>query len=339
MRFLESDEFLLLMVACEKRALGIWEGQHILTVPERIRLREVGIRTVHEQPPWCWIETSKGWLDHTVMERIINRNREAGLKSLIQIPGWRIPVWVPKEWRARQENGTYEEEVLSLWNDEAQAHLLDTMRRLVDVYTAEDVAFFYGEWQGGEGAYPSTWPVYDECALEDYRNRFGAKEKPVPGGPQTLQWFGEKVIEHYAEVHKILYPPYQQVWNCQQRLMDRWTKSFGNFVQPDILQRHRRDYPDGDIVLLQYTYFDPSHDQDCVAFVDKLVEMVNCEVIVEAMFPQGLPETTPKAIRKGFRGQIVHPALEVKPGQHLQDWEVENIRRSHEAWKRHYENK
>jgi hypothetical protein len=115
--------------------------------------------------------------------------------------------------------------------------------------------------------------------------------------------------------------------------MDNWGKGFGNYVQPDILAKFRELYPDSCIILLQYTYYDSSHLQDNVEYVDKIRNAYNCETFVEAMYCAGLPTTTPRAIAHGFRGQIVRPAFENQTN-HLEDWHVENIRRSMELWRR-----
>ena len=100
MNFMEDDEFLLLMVHCDDRANG-FERLHILTVEERTKLREVGIKTAHEQPSWASIEPQQGQYNWSYLDNIINRNRQAGLKSLIQLSGWRIPNWIPAEWRPK----------------------------------------------------------------------------------------------------------------------------------------------------------------------------------------------------------------------------------------------
>lgn len=331
MSFLENDEFLLLMVHCEDRAVG-FENLHILTTQERARLREVGIQTAHEQPAWSRIEPSKGNFDIDYLNTIIQRNRDAGLKSLIQVSGWRVPKWVPNEWRARRKDGHYEEEQLSLWNKEAQDYSDNYYDLMSATYTSQkDVAFFFGEFQGGEGAYPPTWCLYDDAAIEDYKKTYGTSEMPIPDDPLTLEWYGNKIIEHFIRKTEILYPYYKEIWNEQQYLMDTWSKAFGNFVQADILATYRQKFPDASIVLLQYTYFDQAHDDNNVKYVDMLREISGCEVIAEAMFCKGLPITTPKSILKGFRGQIVHPVNE--PGQTgLEDWMVNNIRDSHNSW-------
>jgi hypothetical protein len=115
--------------------------------------------------------------------------------------------------------------------------------------------------------------------------------------------------------------------------METWTKSFGNFVQLDIHREYRRLFPKGCIVSCQCTYYDSSHKQDNVEFVDRLRAETNCEVIVEAMYCEGLTWTTPRAISQNFRGQLVRPGFE-RGATYLEDWHVNNIRASNELWRR-----
>ena len=336
MNFMSKEEYLLLMVNCETRAEG-FDAQHILSTAERARLREVGVQTAHEQPAWRRIEPQQGQYDFAYLDNIINRNRDAGLKSLIQLAGWRIPPWMPNEWKARQQGGHFEPEMLSIWNEEAQTHADNYCQSVMDHYPEEDVGFFFGEFQGGEGALPPTSCFYDDAALADYRSIYGNTAFPDLNTQETTEWFGNSVINHFVRRSKLFYQRNKEVWNEQQRLMDRWNKSYGNYVQPDIMREYRRVFSDASIVLLQYTYFDNSHTQDEIDWVDNLIRISNCETIVEAMYCRGLPTTTPKAIEKGFRGQIVMPVNEI--GKHaLEQWEVDNIRNSHNLWKTHYEN-
>lgn len=331
MNFLCENEFLLLMVHCEGRAIG-FENQHILDVSERTRLREVGIQTAHEQPAWALIEPARGQYDWAYLDNIIQRNRSAGMKSLIQLPGWRVPSWVPPEWRARQQNGAFENEQLSLWNKDAQEYLDGYCRTVINKYLAPDIMFFWGEFQGGEGSYPPSSCFFDTNALNDFHSKFGNDAVPNILEQNTLSWFKDKIVEHHIWLSKWFYPQYKELWDCKQELMDRWTKAFGNYAQPDILEAYQKEFPDSNLVLLQYTYFDDAHTEIEKAWVDMLIETFKCETIVEAMFCGGLPKTTPLAIAKGFRGQIVHPANN-SAGETFEQWMVDNIRNSHDLWK------
>lgn len=333
MKFLKPDEFILFMAHNSKRTQDRGDNYHVHTLEERVRMRSVGIQTAHEQPAWNAIEPSRGNYDWGYLDGIIHLNREAGMKSLIQISGWRVPNWIPNEWRPKQENGTLEMDILSFWNEEAQEYADNYYKMILEMYKdAKDVMFFHGEYQGGEGAYPPNWCFFDPEALSDYKRLYGSHAVPEPNDRDTLYWFGTEVISHFLRRAKPFYEAYGEVWNSQQFLMDTWTKAFGNFVQDQILDFFRTLWPDINIVLLLYTYFDPTHKEDNAQFVQKLMDDTQCEVIAEAWFGQGLPVTTPLAIAKGFRGQILHPTYESFSGDALDDRMVSIIKNSHQEW-------
>lgn len=347
MNFMDDTDFLLLMAHNETRTddfnkknyknFGYKAQQYVLTVQDRKRLYDVGMRTAHEQPAWQSIEPSKGEYNFDYLDMLINRNREAGLKSLMQIHGWRIPYWMPDEWKAKTEDGIIEEEVLSLWNKEAQEHGDKLYKTLDEHYwNDKDVAFFFGEWWGGEYVYPDTWCVYDDAAIDDYIRIFGTSAWPEPDTPEMLYWFGKKATEHFIHRAELLYPKFHEVWNMQQFVVDKYSKAYGNFIQLDLYRAYRKLWPDGCIVSCQCSYFDELHTKDSLLFIDFLKELTKCEVIVEAHYCAGLPKTTPVAIAKGFRGQLVRPAYE-NGATFLKDSHVENIKNSYNLWRKHYE--
>ena len=337
---MSETDFLLLMCHCEDRAKsGIDNNWYILSTADRERLREVGIQTAHEQPAWARVEPAQGQYDWGYLDNIVNRNRNAGLKSLVQLPGWRLPDWIPNEWRAQQKNGAYEVEVLSLWNEEAQTYSSDYIKVVMDHYKDQkDVGFFFGEFQGGEAPLPCSHCYFDHCALDNYKEIFGNDAVPDLSTEDTQDWFHTSIITHYIQKGEVFYLHNKEIWNCQQRLMDRWNIAFGNHVQPEIMRLYREIFTDASLVLLQYTYFDGSHTQDERDWVDNIIKISQCETIVEAMYCAGLPTTTPKAIEKGFRGQIVQPAHNVS-NQFLDQTEVDIIGNSYNLWKADYESR
>ena len=335
MKFLKDDEFIILMAHNDKRTQDRGDTYHVHTLEERVRMRQAGIQTAHEQPAWNAIEPSRGSYDFGYLDNIINLNRQAGMKSLIQIAGWRIPNWIPDSWRPWDQNGNVHKDILSLWNEEAQQYADNFYDLLIDKYQSyDDVQFFHGEYQGGEGAYPPDWCFFDPEALIDFKMLFGSDAIPEPNHPDTLEWYGSKVIEHFVRRAEPFYKAYGEVYNAQQFLMDTWTKGFGNFVQDKILNVFRTLWPKTNIVLMQYTYFDPTHKEDNAQFVKKLMDETKCEVIAEALFADGLRWTTGAAISKGFRGQILHPTIGSFSGGGLTDEIVGIIKNSHEEWMR-----
>lgn len=341
-----DSEFLLLM--CHNysreddnnRTIHFPVTPYILTEADRKRLYDVGIRTAHEQPAWQTLEPSKGNYNFDYLDNIIKTNRNAGIKSLIQIHGWRIPKWIPNEWRAKTKEGVYEDEMLSMWNEEAQTYSDNLYQMLDNRYKDyKDVMFFFGEWQGGEGIMRPTHCYHDHAALENYKSIYGTSAVPdLKTSPETKEWLGNTAIKHFLRKSRILYPKFHELWNMQQHLMDTWDMAFLNFNIPDIIKAYRTTFPDACLVSCQCTYYDNDHKQDNVEFVDSLRFTYNMEVIVEAMYCAGLPITTPKAIAQGFRGQLVRPAFE-KGAARMEDWMVDNIRKSNDLWRKSYEDR
>jgi len=322
--FLHKDEFLILMVL---------DAQRDLHTPDVLdRMRKIGIQTCHEQLSWVVTEPAKGSYDFTQLNRIINNNSQAGIKSLIQISGMEYPKWMPDEWFFKCKDGTVDRNGLSFWNEEAQTHVDHYYQMLINTYADNpNVMFFLGEYQGGEGAMPPTWCIYDDWAVLDHHRWVGRDIDHTRD--DTLIWLGQTIHDVFLQKGEIFLKAYNEVWNAQQWLMNQWTKAFGNFVQSDILESYRFLYPDAGIVLLQYTYFDKDHPQENADYVDNLREISGCQVIAEAMFCKGLAETTPKSIAKGFRGQIVCPTHPHTGEKNFQTWMFDAIEQSHKLWK------
>ena len=333
MTFLENDEFIILMSHNHYRTSDSGDPYHIHSVSERTMMREAGIKTSHEQPAWSIIEPQKGTYIHNYLDDIIAGNRLAGMKSLVQISGWRNPSWMPDDWFCKTKEGKVERECLSFWNEEAQEYSDEFYKMMITAYKGDkDVMFFFGEYQGGEGALPPTWCVYDDYAVQDFKTWYGTSAMPIPDHPDTLQWLGESITDHYLRKAKLFYDAYGEIWNAQQYLMDTWSKAFGNFVQYETLVAFRDLFPDIKIYLLQYTYFDSSHDANNEIFVDKIKNELGAEVIAEALFANGLPTTAPKAIAKGFRGQILHPTVGSFTGEPINNQILENIKNANKLW-------
>jgi hypothetical protein len=328
MNFLNDDEFLLLM----NLGTNQLQGTPTLSIPERVRLREAGIQTAIEYPQWNEIEPSKGSYNFSSIENILGMNRSAGMKTIFALINPWIPDWIPNEWRLRYSNGTYNTASFSPWNEGAIAYERNFMKMLIDKYTAPDVMFILQEHDTGESAFPSSaW--YDDFAVQDFRIKYGNDARPDFKNEETKQWLEDAIIKHFIELQQVFYPPYKEIWNSLQWLIAQLNPESMNYIQPKILQRFLDVFPDVNIVLLQYTYFDGSHPPENAVYVDMLKEKYCKDVIVEAMFCKGLKTTTPKAIQKGFRGQIICPTHPHTQEKSLQDWMINEIRISHNLWR------
>lgn len=333
MSFLHDDEFIILQVLMPFLADYI-KDLYVYSVDDRKRLRDVGIQTALEYISWkdiCPTPTEYNW---NSIESRININRAAGMKTAFMAGGWILPEWIPSEWYARHQNGQYEKEVLSLWNEEAQQYSDGFYVRMLDMFYADDVMFVFGEFQGNEGIYPSDPCFYDVAALEDYQRIYGKLAYPNIVNPDTLDWYGAKIIDYSVRKQRLFYAQKKEIWNSQQLLMDTWSKGFGNFVIPETFAAFRKAFPDADLVFSQFTYFDQSHYEiPNEAFVDNIKNSYNAKVLVEAHFAQGLKETAPKAIAKGFRGQICGPVHHQSGyNRGVEQWMFDEIGKAHLLW-------
>jgi hypothetical protein len=245
-----------------------------------------------------------------------------------------LPQWIPSGWYAKRANGVLEKESLSIWNEEAQEYSDRFYWQLVDNFGADDVLFVFGEFQGGEGIYQSGPCFYDDAALESYKKKFGSDAKPDINKSETLYWYGQQIIEYSLRKQRVFYGQHHEIWNSQQYLMDTWSKDFGNFCIPEIFEAFRAEWPEGNLVFSQFTYFDEPHYKiPNEEFVDNIKNTYNAEILVEAHFAQGLKETAPKAIAKGFRGQLCGPVHHQSGyNKGVEQWMFDEIGKAHILW-------
>jgi hypothetical protein len=326
MNFLIPEEFLLLM----NYNPYMPEKCHVLTLDERKILREAGIQTAIEYSCLYAIEPERGKYDFSSMEEILRLNRGAGMKTIFSVPNPYFPKWMPNEWKSKYSDESYNDSSFSFWNTEGIEHLKGYFKVLMDKFLAPDVMFVLAELDTGESAFPSHG-FYDDAAIQNFKAKHGNSEFNY-NNPDVKEWLEDSIVSHFLEMQTVFYPQYKEVWNNLQWLIAHWNSASMNYLQPRILKAFKETFLDVNIVLLQYTYFDSSHPDENEVYVDKLKNEFDLDVIVEAMFCKGLPETTPKAVMKGFRGQIICPTHPHTQEPVLADWMVDNIRKSHQFW-------
>jgi len=335
MSFLAPDEFLILL---DPQPSWLIASPYILSLQDKIVLREAGIQTTNGDFIWGEIEPLQGEYDFSDLERQLEMNREAGIKSRFHVPN-RTPAWMSDEWmlqtidgRAQIRRDGIPERYLSFWNEEAQEYCDDYLRLLIERYHAPDVMFVYGESQSGEGVLPMEPFYYDEFAIADYKDRCGTDAYPDINIQETRDWLQESAIKRTIRVHKTI-NQHKEIWNWLQPLMDDWSKSCVNFALEEILRACKVAFPDSLLVIEQDTFWDSSHTEQHRSRIDAIAEELQCEVIVEAMWPSGLPTTTPLSIARGYRGQIVGPSHPHFPKLgSLEPWVVANIKEAHRQW-------
>ena len=329
---MRSDEYLLLMNQC-----GSMPGNPMpLTVSERIRLREAGIQTAIEYSEWGKTEPAQGVYDFSLIESILSMNREAEMKTIFAAPMEFVPYWLPDEWKFKYQDGRYNSSI-SLWNKEATQYKNEYISMLIDMYHASDVMFIYAENDTGESTMLSyAW--YDDYAVENFRSIYGCDIPIDFNNEQTKEWLTNSGLAHILETQKLFYPQFKELWNANQWLIGKINPASMNALIPEVMQSFRDTFDPLSLVFLQYTYFDAAHPPENVIYVDMIKEKFNCDVIVEALFCKGLPTTAPKAIAKGFRGQIICPIHNATGEKTVQDWMVEAISNAHKLWENNENN-
>ena len=337
MSFMVSDEFLLLL---DPQPCWFSPPPYYLTLGDKELLREAGIQTAFLSGlDWLSVEPERGEYDFSQLEKTLEMNRAAGIKTLIEVP-WRAPLWMPDEWLLQNIGGRVnttgdhitQARYLSFWNEEAQEYCDNYLRMVVGSYQAPDVLFSYGEASSGEAVLPVEPFYYDPAAIADYKDRYGNDAFPDINTPETKEWLKISAIRRLIRVHKIINTQ-GEIWNRLQLLMSDWSESTVNWAQKDIMRAYQDAFPEVRLVVEQDTFYDDSHTDKHRDWVDSIKEEFQCDIIVEAMWPSGLPTTTPKAIASGYRGQIVGVSHSHIPDERdLSSTILSNIKESHKLW-------
>lgn len=321
MALLSDGEYLLLM------NLSPWSGPPDPCGPlredELARLRDVGVRTVLNYHYWMMGDAALRYVDERVAEA-----QRLGMRCVIasyQFP----PATLPTTMYAQTRQGTVLRHVLSLWDEGARAAVLDGYRNAIARWGGPDVLIIHSGYLSGESVLHNEPCFYDPAARASHEADCGGE--PDIHRPETVDWLRRSVVRWYMDIDAVLVEqPWRAVVNCLQWLIAQQSVSNGNFAQQDILFSERQAWPDADVVLLQYTYF--AHGEPYPTLIKEWTERYRLSTIVEAQYCQGLEVTTPLAIERGFRGQIVAPIHPWSGARRLEDWNVDAIARSHRAW-------
>ena len=250
--FMVPDEFLILL-----NPSSCWTSvaPYFPTEENKADLREVGIQTSREFIDWNEIEPAQGYYDFSVLDEILKMNRLVGMKTLIHLPGQRVPLWMPDKWMIKKLNGETSMlddregfRLLSFWNEEAQEYCDKYLRILIKHYHASDVLFDYGEFLFGEGMLPSPAFYYDDFAINDYKDKYGSLSIPEITTQETRDWLQEAAIKRVIRIYKII-NQHEEIRNCMQLLMNDWRKMYVNYAQKDIMRACKRAFPNSNLVF------------------------------------------------------------------------------------------
>jgi hypothetical protein len=193
---------------------------------------------------------------------------------------------------------------------------------------------------------------FDLCALDDFRQRYGADRKPYaapatprphPGYPfpmpfmlddNTRAWLYDAAIRHHLFMQEPFRAQFNEVWDDLQPVIGSQSEANGNLVQYDLHKAYRETWPDTEQWLLMYTYF--GNGPWSAEYMAKVIKDWDCKVIVEANYCEGLvgtPSTTNLAIELGFDGQIVCPLHPFRSHRKMEPWMFDAIKIANEKWK------
>lgn len=300
-----------------------------LTDAELSRIRDMGIGTVLNWIFWDAVEHD-GW-GH--VDKMMSQARRLGFHNIVgmyQNPALKLP----NDLYAQFEGGSLCKLVLSPWSAEAQARRRELYTDVITRYGGDDVNVVQCEFLSGECFIHNEPCYYDRDALASFEEEVGGK--PVRDEPDTLEWIRRAAVRHFLETDGFLVDQHNEVWNALHPVISTQSLSNGVFAQEDILKAEREAWPDATIVLLQYTYWG-HHDSDIrgenyIDMIARWQRTYNLDVIVEAMYCDGIGVTVPMAIERGFRGQVVAPLHPWKPYKRMEEWMFVELEKAQKLW-------
>jgi hypothetical protein len=301
-RFINDDEFIIILNDQNGGSYGV-DDLH--------RLYDAGIRTIIRYPFWRNIETAWGVYDWESVDRWIDEDRQAGLKTMLAIYD-HPPAFLPDEWYLRRPDGelyTYPgfyERVMSPWNFEGWRYHLNFIARCCQRNNAPDVLCFRSTVQGGA----VMLPEYEEIRLDGELL------------PTVLRMMSDE--QGIFVTH-----PSHEIWTALHPALDSVVQS-GNALRGDIYNLIRREFPQAIHHVICHVYF-----ADVLGKETTLNEIrQGVKMWVGSEYAEGLTLNTDEAISLGFRGFVTSPLHTLGKYRTLEPWMLDNIRESLEKWRK-----
>jgi hypothetical protein len=300
-----------------------------LKLDDLLRLKDAGIDYCTQYLRWDMIEKPMGQYNWAATDEMVNKTSKAGMKCILF--GGSVPLQcAPEDWYSRIQANYPIGEVLSYWNDEAQAYLRNFYYKVIDRYGSDTCLVAMSEYLCGECCLHNIPSFYDRAALQDYAKTYGGI--PDINNGNTRKWLQDAVVKHYLDTQEVFVPQHNEIWEQLQWLISTQSVANGNFAQPQVQAACLERWPDVNYVLLQYTYF--MHGEPYFAYIRNLMKN-KITLIVEAQYCIGLKNgTTAIAIEHGASGQIVAP-LHPFTGQNIvDDWMFDVIGKADAEFKK-----
>jgi len=344
MPFLHDDEFYLLMDLP-------WIGDsnplsHPQMPVERFRhideeglkkLRDVGIQTTMPfECIWNEIETEKGVYDWSYLDNYVNKAARVGMKTILFTPMHGYPDWFPDDYfvqtRDPQGNNVVQRGALSPWNWEALGELNDFNRLMMKRYSCSRCLVVSSQLSCGETVLLNEPAFYDPRAVKSYQEFADTDEEPDPADNSTNVWLLDSYLKMLVYQQSLLAEnEFKEIFVMLHPAIADMPGLYGNGCNyiSEILSELTRQIEGVKINHIYYTYIQWSQYWGSMNF---LKERYNENVFGGAEYAEGIPTTTPYAIRNGLRGQILAPCY---PGVHdhgVENWMLNHISLGQELW-------
>jgi hypothetical protein len=340
MSFFAPDEHFILM---DKNQANFWEQppalEGYISEDDLRMLYDCGIRTAYMfDMKWNSIETSKGVYDWHYADDYVERATRLGYKVLIPSSTY-IPQWFPDDWYLWDASGKPfdhhdvapdTKHAISPWNSEAREYELRFLELLHHRYLATNVLVINSYTLAGETLLPNELACYDPHALASFHAMYGNGEMPANDG-RTAAWLKSTYIALLLAQQSILVDtPSREIFTMLHPQLVEFHRPFSNGCDwiADILEQYNSIVKPSVINHIYYTYtmWTNKHQLMC-----EWAATYHEQVWGGAEYCEGLPMTTPQAIKNGNRGQILAPCY---PGIHekIEPWMINNLKVAAAQW-------
>lgn len=347
MPFLQDDEFFLLMdnsyepapeatVMPYPTASPIERYKHI-SLDDLKKLHDVGIRTTMPfKNVWNETEIKPGVFDWSYLDHYCNNAAKAGMKCIIFTCTRGYPDWFPDEFFVKTADGKVHRECLSPWNEEAMAANNEYIRLTKKRYSCSKCLVVSAQLSCGETVLLNEPAFYDDLAIASFRAFTDTEEMPVPNEPATEAWLLDSYLQMLTRQQGILVDnQFREIYLMLHPAIADFQGLYGNGNKwiEDILYEFKRVLEPVTINHIFYTWI---QWQQYWPVMERWHMLFNENQFGGAEYAEGLPITTPHAIQRGLRGQIISPCY---PGIHdngVEPYMLENIKAAQLLWQNGY---
>jgi len=336
MGFLQCDDYSILMdtgttyVHPDSRALVPTKRE--ITLDNMKALHDAGVKTVLNFIEWPSVEIGQLRYDWTTIDSLVDRNNQAGMKTLLMVPCGTID-WLPANYYVCSVSGaTSSIRMLSPWCKQAMDYMEDFIRVCCNRYESDTVQCIWGAQREGETMLPpglGGWQ--DAFAVADYRSwcaKHGHQiRKPDIGDDTifykkatdspTIAWLKESMVTYCKRFQGLFREP----WFCLHRAYS-WTACC--FIDEIYSSQTRQLWG------IQFTHF-PHGPLMATTIADMRKYKINMWAGSE--WVEGLASNTSTAIAQDLCGLITSPIHPFTKHDTIKPWMIDVFRGAIERWR------